>query len=583
MISPTTPTGSAGMADFPVGSPLGGTKADERSAPAEMAIAGGLFFVLLMLRLFYAPNQLWDSDEPQHLHLVWAWANGLLPYKDVFDNHSPLFQAVSAPIFALLGERADIVTAMRWAIMPISVLVLWMTYRLGRRLFSRRVALWGSVLAACFPDLYFKLDEYRPDLFWCALWLILLAILTNGQLNPRRLFWAGFTLGIAFAVSMKTSFLLLTILVAAMIVGVLGLVIPEFRGHPQRTLGIFYFIAPLFGTLIVPLALVGFFAWKGALSQMYYCVIAHNIAASADQWSLFLHRTRDLRFWLFVPMIAGGIWLAKRDPDRQRSIHRLFFLAVVGLYCPLLFSFWPLISKQDFLPFYPLLILVLTCPLVWVGDWIRSKTVLPAYLLPAVVAVLQLSWMIKARPPLKATNQTNLAIISDVLKLTQPGETVLDAKGQTIYRQRPFYYVFEQITREKVERGELRDDCPERLVENRTPVVVSSHWLTPATGLFVSQNYIPVGSVLVLGKEIVPDKDGHAEFNVVIPAKYAIIGENGLVSGTLDGAKMNGSRDLYPGSHDLVLPSPNGNLFVIWSRAFEKGFSPFAKALPRQE
>jgi hypothetical protein len=86
-----------------------------------------------------------------------------------------------------------------------------------------------------------------------------------------------------------------------------------------------------------------------------------------------------------------------------------------------------------------------------------------------------------------------------------------------------------------------------------------------------------------LGKEIVPDKDGHAEFNVVIPAKYAIIGENGLVSGTLDGAKMNGSRDLYPGSHDLVLPSPNGNLFVIWSRAFEKGFSPFAKALPRQE
>jgi hypothetical protein len=319
------------------------------------------------------------------------------------------------------------------------------------------------------------------------------------------------------------------------------------------------------------------------LSQMYYCVIVHNIGAGGHQWSLFLHRVRDLRFWLFVPMIAGGVRLARHDPDRQRALQRLFFMAVAGLYCPLLFSFWPLISKQDFLPFYPIFILILTCPLVWIGDWIRSKTALPAYVVPALVAVLELSWMIKARPPFKAANQTNLAIVSDVLKLTHPGETVLDAKGQTIYRPRPFYYVFEQITREKVERGELRDDTPERLVENRTPVVISSHWLTPATGQFVSQNYIPVGSVFVLGRRIVPDKDGHAEFNVVIPAKYAIIGENGLVSGTLDGITVNGSRDLSQGSHDLVLPSPNGRVFLIWSHAFEKGFSPFGRGLARND
>jgi hypothetical protein len=51
------------------------------------------------------PDQLWNSDEPQHLHVVWAWANGMLPYKDVFDNHSSLFQAISAPLFALLGKR----------------------------------------------------------------------------------------------------------------------------------------------------------------------------------------------------------------------------------------------------------------------------------------------------------------------------------------------------------------------------------------------------------------------------------------------------------------------------------------------
>ena len=329
--------------------------------------------------------------------------------------------------------------------------------------------------------------------------------------------------------------------------------------------------------LIVPLAVVAFFSWKGALGQMYYCVITHNIAARGDQWSLFLHRMRDLRFWLFIPMIAGGFWLATRDKKQDRELQRLFFLAVTGLYCPLLFSFWPLISKQDFLPFFPILILVLTCPVVWIGEQIQSRTALPACVLPALVAVAEIGSMIGARPPLKQTNQTNFAIISDALKLTHPGETVLDAKGQTIYRPRPFYYVFEQITREKVERGELRDDTPARLIANRTSVVVSSHWLAPATGQFVSRNYVPVGSVLVLGKKLAPDANGHLEFNVVIPAKYAIIGANGLVSGTLDGTKLNGSLDLSPGPHDLALAIPTNSVFVIWSRALEKGFSPFAE------
>src|SRR5262249_53671699 len=139
MTSATSPTENPEMADFP-GRPSRNACADERFSFGEMAIVVGLFLVLLALKLFYVANQPWDSDEPQHLHVVWAWANGLLPYKDVFDNHAPLFQALSAPVFALFGERAEIVTTMRWAITPVAVLVLFITYRLGRRLFSKRVA-----------------------------------------------------------------------------------------------------------------------------------------------------------------------------------------------------------------------------------------------------------------------------------------------------------------------------------------------------------------------------------------------------------------------------------------------------------
>src|SRR6185312_17228889 len=70
---------------------------------------------LLVLRVVYAWALHVNSDEPQHLHVVWAWTQGLLPYRDVFDNHAPLFQLICAPLLALLGERADLVALMRLA------------------------------------------------------------------------------------------------------------------------------------------------------------------------------------------------------------------------------------------------------------------------------------------------------------------------------------------------------------------------------------------------------------------------------------------------------------------------------------
>jgi len=176
---------------------------------------------------------------------------------------------------------------------------------------------------------------------------------------------------------------------------------------------------------------------------------------------------------------------------------------------------------------------------------------------------------------LKQTNQRNLKVISDTLNLTYRGETVFDSRGETIFRPRPYYYVFEQITRERVGRGELPDDAPARLIEARTPVAVPSHWLTKATRQFVDHNYISLGSVLVLGKRISPPPDGHVQFEVVIPEQYTLVGKGGPLTGTLDGANLNGPHNLSPGVHQLVLNSPADVAAVVWSRAIEKGYSPF--------
>jgi hypothetical protein len=549
-------------------------------SPIEIALGVAVLLILIGLRWFYVTTQPWDSDEPQHLHIVWAWANGLLPYKDVFDNHAPLFQAMSAPLFRLIGERADIVAAMRWAMLPIAALLVGATYWIGARLFSVRTGFWGALLAASFPDFYTKLGEYRPDLFWAALWLVSLTVLIGGKLTPARLFVAAFLFGLAFSVSMKTTFLLLDTLAAGIVVWFFWIGKERAESSESRSLsyvGVCLF-ASIAGAVIVPILVVGFFACKGALSQMYYCVITHNLSSGENPWDLLVAKIKDLRFWLFVPAIGGGLWLAKVDKEPGRAAQRLFFLAVTGLFCPLLFTCWPLVSKQDFLPFYPILMVTIGFLLVRLGDWLHARMALPVFILPFFVVCWHVASIVHDHPPLEQTNRKNVQIITDTLRLTHPGETVLDAKGQVIFRARPFYYVFEQLTREKAERGEIQDDVPVHLIANRTPEVVPSHWLTPATGKFVNRNYVSIGSVMVLGKRVAPDPSGHVQFDIVIPERYCVVTGDGEAHGTLDGLPINGPRDLSVGRHDLVLNSLQKRAAVVWGRAIERGYSPFTQA-----
>ncbi|MFP5248032.1 MAG: hypothetical protein ACLGH0_15160, partial [Thermoanaerobaculia bacterium] len=61
-------------------------------------IAAGTAVVLRLLAYF---RYRFDSDEQQHLHVAWGWTAGLVQYRDLFDNHAPLFHILMAPLLAL--------------------------------------------------------------------------------------------------------------------------------------------------------------------------------------------------------------------------------------------------------------------------------------------------------------------------------------------------------------------------------------------------------------------------------------------------------------------------------------------------
>ena len=97
------------------------------SGPAEFVAAVSLFTLMIVIRLVNMVQSRFDTDESQHMHVIWAWARGFIQYRDVFDNHMPLFQIMFAPIFGLIGDRATI--------------LYWMRFILFRCILSQRGAL----------------------------------------------------------------------------------------------------------------------------------------------------------------------------------------------------------------------------------------------------------------------------------------------------------------------------------------------------------------------------------------------------------------------------------------------------------
>src|SRR5438874_10574143 len=157
-----------------------------------------------------------DSDESQHLHVIWGWAHGLVQYRDLFDNHMPLFHLLFAPIFGLIGDRATILYLMRFIVLPLYFVAAWCTYQIAVSLFSRRAGVWAVILVGLYAPYHLVSIEFRTDNLWAPLWLLCVTVLVSGPLTQRRALAAGLLLGLCFGVSMKLVLFLYSIALAAL-------------------------------------------------------------------------------------------------------------------------------------------------------------------------------------------------------------------------------------------------------------------------------------------------------------------------------------------------------------------------------
>lgn len=543
---------------------------------------GAIFGALGILRVFYILHYRVDSDEPQHIHMAWAWSQGLAVYRDVFDNHVPLFHMLMAPLVALFGERADIVIWMRFAMMPIFAATLYGTYLVGRSLFGRRAGLWAAALLGCYPAFFLRSVEFRTDDLWVALWVFTLAILLGGAATPRRFLAAGFLLGVALCVSMKTILMIVSLAVVSLL---LPIVSAEFRRalKPRKAMKLIGAFAA--GMAVMPLIILSMIWLRDTWDPFIYCTVTHNMIGREKHSSQVDWRGEGISAVGFLAIASWAALVSRRRGAEWGGSRAAALLMILAAYQVLLYRIWPLVQAQTLLSLRPLAALgVVAVPFGLPRRGTDGKNGinfggLPLSITLVSVAAFYMIQMFIVDSSLTNNAERTTAQITDVLRLTEPGEFVMAPKGEAIFRPRPFYYMLETFTWRRMTAGLIQDEIPQSLADTRTCVLMVEGVKYPPTSReFLDRAYVNVGHVGVAGQLLAPEGStarAPIPFNVAIATSYDLVTGEGQASGTLDGTPYTGARDLAEGPHVFVPDRGAARLALVWSRAVERGYSPF--------
>jgi len=539
----------------------------ESTAARWHALAAAALVALLILRVWAALTLRVNSDEPQHLHIVWCWTQGILPYRDVFDNHAPLFHILYAPLLAALGERADIVPLMRLAVLPWYALCLLLTWRLGATLFGRRAGWIALALVALHPTFFARSVEFRPDDAWAAAWLAAIVVAVSGTPSVRRGWLCGLLGGIALAFSIKSTVLIGAALVAA---GMVLLILRAQRRTTEWPRTIQTMLATAAGGAVLPATIGVAFAAAGGWEAIRYCLFVHNVAAGLGRWS-----HAGFNAWIFpllLPPLGYALFRTlRRDGGELHSALRGWGVATALIYLALRASYQPLLDKQDVLPVVPMLAPFAAALLLRLTrGWSPARSLATVVVIAAAEGVLSLRvaqpWNNDARPYTQE--------LQTLLRLSRPGDYVMDDKAESIFRRRPFYWVLENVTLYRIAQGNIADDIPARLAADRVGVGVFDRE-RGADRDFVKRNYVEVAPHVGVAGHVLGaiDAGTKIEFDVGVPNRYVLLASNGRSAGLLDGAVYDGPRELREGRHEFI-PEHDGVWALEAARAAALGYRP---------
>jgi hypothetical protein len=424
---------------------------------------------------------------------------------------------------------------MRAPMLLLFAVMIWATYVLARRLYDSDVARWAALMLSLLPPFFLKSLEYRTDNLWVALWMIAVVVLTGGELTLLRGFAAGVILGFAMATSMKTSLLLITL-------GIAGITTVAMKGRRDGARPAAGTAALLVGTAIVPVIVALYFVQQGAWHDLVYCNFIFNEGIGATRSAAAVWGPRIA----YVPLMVIALRIAWRLRDARAD--RFFWAVATAAFFLTLGGFWILISPRDYLPFLPM-IAIFAVAAIGRRTWIF-----------AALALLFVAFIAKETRGFTDQTKEEITMIRQVLRLTRPGEYLMDIKGETIFRRRPSYHIFEFITRNQMVRGMIADTVPEDVVAKRCYAAqADGEFWPPRARAFLAANFLDLGRLRAAGQWIKAD----GSFTIAVPGEYVIVSRDGIV---------RPKAVLAAGTYRV---NSGQRLAVIWAPAIERGLSPF--------
>ncbi|HEY6139039.1 MAG TPA: hypothetical protein VI670_14855 [Thermoanaerobaculia bacterium] len=421
-------------------------------------------------------------DEVEYFRATDWVRQGLVPYRDFWEHHTPLQWFLFAPVTALVHwPGVASIIALRWAQLPLWIAAFALLASWMRHAGIPRAARWCA-MALALTSSFFMLPavEYRVDVLAGTLMLLGLVLLQRA-----RFAWAGAAFALAGFANLRFGPVVVVAMLAAL----------WFYGRRAA-----WSIA---GAAAATAAASLYFAGTHSAGIAFRRVFTENALSDRLQQNIagiFVHRLLapfgiNLLGHSFSPSgidPAGILLIVLTIVGLVRGRGELRFLAIVGVV-NLLF-----IARMKFVFNYHFEIAVLLAlPLVAVG----AHGVRPKLIAIALVAATIANVAVALFRGKEADLQYQDLIMREADRRTPPGGRVFDSVGWALHRKPAYEYwflrhiVFELESR-RVFATYVPSPPPDAIIADHD----TRRWLVahPSLRAFVAANYVPVGRDLWL-------------------------------------------------------------------------------------
>ena len=243
----------------------------------------------------------------------------------------------------------------------IGVAAVWLTYRLGRELGSRRIALLGAALLAVRPTQVRESHFILTDIPACALTTltVLLATRAGRVRNVRAYAWAGAAAGLAAAAKYNGAIAFVSVVAAWLLFDRSAADRWRKAGGALAAAGAAFVLAAPYSVLDLPSFLNGLGAQLSRFSSPR--------AGAEPAWLTYVkHLSLAGRFWVPAAVAGMAVVLWRRD-TRRRWIPAVAF-ALAYFY---VLASHPLVFARYALPLSPILALCVAAVALEIVAWSR--------------------------------------------------------------------------------------------------------------------------------------------------------------------------------------------------------------------